>query len=274
MPQDFSLAYLTVMPIAPPDMVSIAARAGYQFVSLRLIPVTPQEPAYDLATDRGLMRQTKHALADTGVGVLDIELVKLYPDTATSRFEPALEAGAELGARHVIVGGYDPDRARLTDNFASICDLAQRFGLSANLEFVTWTDVSDLKEAAAVVSGAARPGGGILVDLLHFSRSHCRLEEIDALPPEWFRFVQICDAPAAEPSSVDDLIETARRGRRYLGQGGLDVAGILAHLPQGIPYSLEIPTDDGSSGTTAEERAQRAIDTAKAFLAKAQAEVS
>jgi hypothetical protein len=77
----FSLAHLTVLNLAPPDMISLAARTGFQFVGLRLIAVTPTTPGYDLMTDKALMRETKQRMADTGVGVFDIEFVK--PDLNT-----------------------------------------------------------------------------------------------------------------------------------------------------------------------------------------------
>ena len=49
--------------------------------------------------DPALMRATKAAMADTGVGVLDIELVRLTPEIDVAGLERFLAAGAELGAR-------------------------------------------------------------------------------------------------------------------------------------------------------------------------------
>lgn len=266
MSRELSLAYLTVLGASPPDMVAMAAQCGYTDVGLRLIAVTPNEIHHDLVSDRALRRDTRMLLGNTGVRVLDVELVKLYPDTRIRTFEPYLEAAADLGARHVIVGGYDPDASRLTENFARFCDLAARYNLSANLEFVTWTDVPDLMTAASIVRDAGQPNGGILVDFLHFWRSRCKLEDLDALPKQWFRFAQACDAPALAPTTADGLIATARGGRNYLGEGGLNVGGIIGHLPAGIPLSLEIPTTESARGVPALERARRAFDTTTAFL--------
>jgi hypothetical protein len=39
MRKQYSLSYLTVNGCAPPEMTYIAARTGYDFVSLRLIPL-------------------------------------------------------------------------------------------------------------------------------------------------------------------------------------------------------------------------------------------
>jgi hypothetical protein len=63
----FSLAALTVLELSPPDMVEVAARAGYSHVGLRLEPATAQEQHFALMADAGLRRQTHQRLSDTGV---------------------------------------------------------------------------------------------------------------------------------------------------------------------------------------------------------------
>jgi len=55
----FSLAALTVLELSPPEMVEVAARAGYNHVGLRLVPATPEEHHFPLMGDAGLRRQTR-----------------------------------------------------------------------------------------------------------------------------------------------------------------------------------------------------------------------
>ena len=64
----------------PPEMIRVAARTGYRQVGLRLIRVTPETPGYPLMSEPAMLRATKAALAATGVGVLDIEFVKITPE--------------------------------------------------------------------------------------------------------------------------------------------------------------------------------------------------
>ena len=90
-------------------------------------PVTPHEPHYPLATDPALMRTTKVHLAATGIEVLDIELARIHRRPTYRDFERFLAAGAELGA-NVITQLPDPDRARKTDRFAQLCELARPWG--------------------------------------------------------------------------------------------------------------------------------------------------
>ena len=62
MANQFSLAHLTVMDCTPPELVHIAARTGYDFVGIRLIPLgLPHEQAY-LPEDKEMIRKTKAAL--------------------------------------------------------------------------------------------------------------------------------------------------------------------------------------------------------------------
>jgi len=112
---DLSLAHLTVLSLPPPEMVSVAARTGYQAVGLRLIAVTPDSPGYPLMDDAAAMRETKVRLDDTGLRVGDIEFVKITPDIDIAALEPFAAAGAELGARHIIAAPYDPDLGRLSE---------------------------------------------------------------------------------------------------------------------------------------------------------------
>ena len=197
MNRPFSLAHLTMLSVPPPQLVETAARAGYQFVSLRPIPVgAPNEPLYPLGTDRALLARTKAALAATGVGLLDIEVARIIKEVKPRDYLPALEAAAELGGRHVLSSAWCDDRPYILEFFCELCELAQPFGLTVDLEFVTWSGVRTLDEAVEVVKEARCPNAGIVVDTLHFDRCHAELEKLSALPREWFHFAQISDAPA------------------------------------------------------------------------------
>jgi sugar phosphate isomerase/epimerase/4-hydroxyphenylpyruvate dioxygenase-like putative hemolysin len=263
---EYSLAHLTALSLSPPELVDAAAEAGYRYVGLRLTRVTPQEPHYPLATDPALMRTTKVRLAATGVEVLDIELARISPDEDPKDFLRFLEAGAELGARHVITQLPDPDRARKTDRFARLCELAGPLGLTVDLEFPSWTETPDLREAVRVLRGADQPNAGILVDLLHFARSGSSVADLRQLPAEWFHFVHVCDAPPGVPATNEGLIHTARFERLFPGEGGIDVHGILDSLPPGLPYALEIPRATLVAQVGGKEHARMSIAAARKHL--------
>jgi sugar phosphate isomerase/epimerase len=263
---DFSLAHLTVLSLPPPQMITVAARSGYRYVGLRLVAVTADSAGYPLMDDRGMMRDTKRRLADTGLRVLDIELIRLTPEIDISAFEPMLAAGAELGARHVITAPYDPDLTRLADRLGALADLSAIYDIGPVLEFFPWTDVSDLRVARSIVQATARRNAGILVDTLHFDRSGSWQEDLDTIPPKWLPFVHVCDAPAAKPSTTEEILYTARVERLPPGEGGIDIRGIMRHMPLGIPVALEVPMTALTQEKGPEEVARRAIAGARRVL--------
>lgn len=262
----YSLAHLTAMALPPVDLIEVAARTGYDYVGLRLSRVTPQEPLYPLITSRTAMKATKDKLAATGVKVWDIELARMDPSLDAQHFFPMLDATAELGAHHVICQLPDPDRVRATERFAALCDYAKPLGITVSLEFPWWTETGNLETASTVLNAVKRSNAGILIDTLHFYRSHSGLDALRKLPREWFHFAHVCDGPATDPTSMDDILHEARGHRFFPGDGVFGVKDILGCLPQDIPYSLEIPGDDLAIELGFEEYARRALQTARKNL--------
>lgn len=266
MERQFSLAHLTVLGCAPPEMTYIAARAGYDFVSFRSICMgLPGEPNYDLANNKEMLRQTKTALASTGLKLHDIELARIYDGLDPKKYLPAMETAAELGCRCVLCSIWTPERDFAIECFAELCDLAKPFGMTVDLEFVTWADVKNLKEAMSVLRAANRENCGIMIDTLHFHRSRVALEELNEVPREWFHFAHICDAPAEIPTTKEGLIHTARDARLYVGEGAIDIAAIVSRIPM-IPYSIELPHLARVKEMGYAEHAWRCLQTAKDYL--------
>jgi len=261
------LAALTVLELAPPDMVSCARDAGYDAVGLRLLPATPTEVQHAIVGDTPLARETAQRLADTGIPVLDIEIFRLKPDTVVNDYRAALETGARFGASEILVAGNDPDEARLTASFAAFCDLAAEYGMGANLEPMPWTDVKGFAQGARIVAAAGRDNGGVLIDPIHFDRAGDVPATIAQAPRTRLRYMQLCDAPAARPRDTETLLFQARAERLMPGDGGLDLAGILRAVPRDVPLSLEIPMQALTRTLPAVPRARQMLDKARRLLA-------
>ena len=269
MAHPLSLAFLTVFDAGPVEAVRIAAETGYDRVGLRLLPAAPQgEGPYPLLTDLALQREVAAALRDTGIGLADIEIVRLGPTTDVAGFAPFLDLGARLGARNVLVAGDDPDHDRLAATFARFCDLAAAQGLTADLEFMPWTAVKTLAQARAIVAAAGKANGGVLVDAIHLQRSGSTLAEVAALPPRMIHYAQICDAPGRYDASDAGLIATARGARLYPGEGDIDLAGLVRALPADTVLSLEIPHLDRARTQTPTTRAREALNRTREILAQ------
>jgi sugar phosphate isomerase/epimerase len=264
---EFSLAHLTVMGCPPPEMIYVAARAGYDYVSLRTIFLgLPREPNYGLSANPELLRQTRRALADTGLRVHDIELARVKDGVDPRTYVPEFEIAAELGARAVLSSIWSGDRASYIDRFGEICDLAKPFGLTVDLESVPIATVRDLAGAVDVLRSVKRDNAGLMIDTHHFHRARDKAADLTALPREWFHFVQICDAPAEIPTDREEMVHILREARLYLGEGGVDVADILRQIPR-VPYSIELPHLERAHELGYAEHAHRCLETARAYLA-------
>jgi sugar phosphate isomerase/epimerase len=268
----YSLAHLTALSLPPPQLISLAARAGYQSVGLRLLQVTPESPGYPLMTDPTLLRETHSAMADTGITVNDIEFIRITPEIDIPALEPFFVIGAELGARWAVAAPYDPDLSRQADRFGALCDLAARHGLGVVLEFFPWTDVRSVSDANTLVHAAGRDNGAILVDTLHFDRCGNVPADLDAIPPARLPFIHVCDAPAERPTTLGGLLHHARAERLPPGEGGIEIMSVLDHMPAGIPIALEVPMTALTRTAGPEAVAQRVIDAARALIGRTRVE--
>lgn len=261
--RSLSLAALTVLELSPIEMVRCAAETGFSHVGLRLVPATPTEPCWDSVGDTPLMREVQAALRDTGVQVLDIEILRLKPDTRVADFAAVLDTGARLGARYVLVAGNDPDEARTIERLAALADLVAPLGLTLGLEPMPWTDVRDFTQALRVVEATRRANVGVLVDPIHFDRAGNRAEQLTGVHPARLPYLQFCDAPAERPSTLAGLLHQARAERQLPGEGGLELAALLRAAPPGVPLSVELPMP---VALPALQRAQRVHAATLAWL--------
>lgn len=245
MKRPLSLAYLSACNSTPLEAVETAAATGYDFVGLRLLPNAPGAPQQHLIGEPAALRETLAALRDTGVGVFDLEIVRIGTGFDPRLYLPLFEVGAQLGARSVLVAGDEPDAAGLADGFAQLCETAAPFGLCADLEFMPWTAVPNAQAALRVLRAAGAPANaGILVDALHVGRSDTSLADLASIPREWLHYAQICDASVRPPDggafTTEELIHTARCERLPPGEGAIDLHGLFSALPDSLPVSVEV----------------------------------
>ena len=271
MPQtrrQISLAHLTVLDATPPELVTVAADAGFRTIGIRLT-ATPSVgvPPYDILSDGPLLRETLRRLADTGVSVLDTEFLRFEPEIPKGIPEGFLEVSARLGARNVLVMSAEPDESRTVDRFCELCDRAAAYGLRVGLEFAIYTGVRTLAHAAHVVARSKRSNASVLIDALHFSRSGGIPAHVAQIDPSLIRYAQICDAGPDMPGPGDTpaLIREARSGRLLPGEGVLPLAELVAALPDGVPLAIEAPCR-ATADLPAAERAKRAFHALSVLL--------
>lgn len=267
MTRKFSLAYLTIPGTDPVSQIEIAAKAGYDFVSLRPIPMhLPNEPLFQFDKDPKLFNDIKKALKENDIKLMDIELARVREDLNIEEYESAFSAAAELGATDVLSSIWTQDKEYASEKFSRICDIAAKYSLRVNLEFVTFSSVVSLQCSLDVLEKVKKDNAYIIVDTLHAHRSHVTAEDINKIDKNKIGFIHLCDGPKDIPSLEDPrMIGVAREGRLYPGEGGIDLKGMLLAIPD-KPISIELPNSAEFSKRGALGHATECLVKAKRFL--------
>lgn len=263
----YSLAYLSAHRCTPPQAMAVAARQGYPFVGLRLWPNAPGGPQQHLLGLPEVLRETLAVQRDTGVGVFDLEIIRIGAPFDAHTWDALYEAGAALKARAILVAGDDPDEARLSDSYARLCEVLAPYGMTADLEFMPWTAVPDAASALRVVRRAGTPANaGILVDALHVGRSRTTLDDVRAIPRSLLHYAQICDAEAGTHFSTEQMVHTARCERLLPGEGSIDLRGLFQALPQDLPVSVEVIHLQREAAHSPDDWAARCLAASRPFV--------
>lgn len=228
-----SFASGIVPEFGPIDTIRAAAAGGFDAVGLWIEPDK---------WDPVLLRDSKAALADSGLDLLDVEVIWLKPDSDMADHKRCIDIGAELGASNVLCVASDPDMGANAARLNELCRHAEPSGMRVALEFGIFTDVKNLKMARRVIEQVAHPLAAILIDPIHVDRSGTTVEEIAALPREWLPYAQFCDAPAErpDPDDLNAVIVDAIDLREQCGEGALPLKAMYGALPAGIPLSIEL----------------------------------
>ena len=261
----YSLAHLTLINATAPELIYIAARAGYDAVSPRFIQMNVPGEFRESPIDTAMVSATKTALQTTGLKVLDIELARITEDCDPRSFEAACALGGELGATRMIMSawtGARDDRNFIVDCYAETCEIAHAYGLSVDLEFPSFSRLRTLDETLDIVRAADQPNGGILVDTLYLHLSRVDLAELLHVPADLLNFLHISDALPGIADTREGMIQLARDARLYPGEGCIDFAGIIERMPS-LDYSIELPNKSRIAELGFEEHARRCLSHAK-----------
>jgi sugar phosphate isomerase/epimerase len=261
MSRTISLAALSAIECAPPELVTVAATAGFNAVGMRLLPARATDAPPPIIGDTPMRRETLQRMTDTGISVLDIEVIWLQPEMRPTDYEAMFETGAVLGAKRVLVASGDSDENRMADNLGALCDLAKPYRLSLDIEFIRWTPLIDLDMALRILAKAGRPNAGVLVDCLHAARAGVPPAAMAKIDPARLGYFQLCDAPAEAP---EDLAHEARFNRLAPGEGGLPLRAVIAALPHDLPISVEAPLVVAGAGPS--ERARLLYEATRRVL--------
>jgi sugar phosphate isomerase/epimerase len=266
-----SLANLSVADAGPLELLDAAAAAGFDAVNMWLVP-PPAMSAFTVkcgATrpvvgDAALIQAINERIAATGVGIFQASCGWLSPTFDPSETARVLDTMAQIGARRVSLVGWDGERGRMVANLAALCADAAPYGIAVSLEFMPYSAVRTIADAADVLAAVAAPNLDVLVDALHLARSGGTPTDLRLLHPSRISCLQLCDAPATAPAAERLRDESVNR-RRYPGHGELPLDDLLAALPEDVVIEIEIPAAEHAAESIA-ERARLCASYSRSFL--------
>ena len=223
-----------VMPdFSPQQTVATAAESGWPAVGIWYDPET-----WTAATTI----EIRDRIADAGLVALDIEVIWLKPGPDDPAHFAAIDAGAEIGARNILVVSSEPDPARTAEKLAHLSAHAASSGMRVCLEFAAFTSVGNIHSALAILDAAGCEDIGLLIDPLHLARTGGSPADLATVDPRRFPYAQFCDAPESgpPPSNVPAIIHEALDRRLMPGDGALPLTELLAVLPRDTPLSVEL----------------------------------
>ncbi|GLZ43968.1 hypothetical protein Acsp06_01530 [Actinomycetospora sp. NBRC 106375] len=237
-----SLSAGCVLDLAPAEVVACATAAGYDLAGVRL------------ADPRGQRAAVTAALARDGIGLLDVEVVRLGTEPLADADRALADVAADLGARFLLTVSDTPDEDVTTARVAELAARLRGSGTRVALEPMRFTGVRT-RDAAEHVARAVGDGVTVLLDPLHLHRAGDDLTR--PADPALTGYAQLTDLadPATVPSDPDALVREARHDRVPPGHGGLDLGGFVAGLPAGVPLAVEVQSDRLAATTAPLERA-------------------
>jgi sugar phosphate isomerase/epimerase len=260
------LDFLTAIEASPPELAALAADNGLNLIAIMGHPAAGV-PDFGMASDTPMRRATRRRCRELGVTVDMIEGFLLTPDTDVPDFRAALESGAWLGARRANVLLRDPDNARLSDNLAAFCALADACGVEVVTEWSRRAPFASPAAAAAFLT-AGGTGARLQFDSLHLFRAGFTAADVAALAPPIVGRAQLSDGPAEMPA--DRHLDEALGERLPPGDGQLPLGGFVRALPAGTVIGIEVPmTAARSRGLGPADRVARAVAGARSVLESA-----
>ncbi len=242
--------------------IEVAAEAGYRYVSLRLVWNRGPDPTEDFRDEAGL-REAERRLADTGLRVIDGEALWLTPGLQVADYVPLLETMQRFGAQPLLLLSDNPDDEQGFETFAELCERAAPYDVKPCLEFCKLTPLETIQQAVSWIERAGAPNGRILIDTLHLSRSGGTPQDVAAVNPALFEYIQLCDAPAEIPDW--ERMRQEPGDRLLPGDGGLPLVELLRVLPANLPISIEAPVR-AHADLPPVERARRALAATRRVL--------
>ncbi|MFK4440634.1 sugar phosphate isomerase/epimerase [Caballeronia udeis] len=262
-----------ISPFPLRDRCEAASRAGWKGIGLILDDLEYSVGKYGLSG-------VKKILEDTGMKYFELEiLMDWYLDgearaKSDSCRRRIIELGGELGMRNLKIGAspFDEspaDFARMTAEFAKLCEDVATVGATVAIEFMPFSPIRNIGEALKITQGADQPNGGLMVDHWHVARGGSPYSEVAQISARFIKGVELNDVAAQVKGT---LFEDSSFNRQLCGEGAGDCPAFIDALQQAgctLPYYGVELISEKHRKLPLDEMAKRAYDTTIAqFSAK------
>ena len=204
----------------------VAADAGFR--SLGLWTVSARDYGPDAA---------RKFLDSEGVTVRCVEAAISWaggPEAASEDAREHLDVASALGADMLLAAHLGPLESWdvAVECFALLCERARAQDVKVCIEWVPWFGIPDLASAWRMVRESGASNGGLCLDWLHWQLQPGGpdFDLLAEIPGDRIHYVQVCDAPAAAPTSPEGYLQLATRARPLPGDGVVDIPAVLAAL--------------------------------------------
>lgn len=224
------------------ERIEGAARAGFTgmgFWHADLIHIKKKHSLKDM----------KKMLDDNGIVHVELEFIYDWflggeKRRKSDELRKLLLTSAEiLGASNVKVGDFFNTPCplpRIIECFAQLCDEAEDYGTRILFEMMPFANVGTLDDTIALVTGADRKNGGVILDLWHVVRMNIDYKELRRIPKRYLMGVELNDGDRVVQG---DLHQATVDNRKLCGEGEFDISGFircLLDIGYSGPWGIEV----------------------------------
>lgn len=244
-------------PLAIRDRIEACARAGFAGMGFIFEDVSAALQSYPAADIRSM-------LSANGISEIELEALTDWFSDDASLCDDAFHLADAIGATQIkVIGAFEGDVAPddMVSGFARTCDRFGELGAKVVIELMKASNLDTLEKGLAVVVGAGRSNGGILIDSMHVVRCGMSLDAIAAMPRGTLLAVELDGVPDGppDPDFWADMVDH----RLQPDQGQFDNA-LLVRAARSAGF-------DGSWGVEIVSKAHRALTLDEAAMCSASA---
>lgn len=265
--RDLTLGFLTIgAQAAPLEVIDAAANAGFGAAGPRISGRYPGDAWPSVDGNPDAFDEIRRVAAQRGVRLSSVSGYYISPKVKLEHLLANVNAAQAVGAPLILQGCFDGDMVRVAALVRDYAAAASEAGVRIALEFMPMSELKTLAQTVALIAASGAGNVGILVDALHLARSGATPQDVAALDPSLVYLTQLCDAPE-QLAPGDTLFNEAMAGRRLLGDGRLDLAGLVNALPPDAELELETPAVQHAE-LAPTLRARHAAEAARHFFAR------